>query len=98
MRRGHLIGNLAVAILIAGFCVSARADDTNSQATVAEKSRVVLVRDASAVSEFTVDDAKAGALVSAGIKAWTGEKDEAAAWRHFVSVSDVVGIKISTQN
>jgi uncharacterized protein (DUF362 family) len=49
------------------------------------------------VSGFTVDDTKARALVVAGIKALTGEKDEAAAWRHFVSSNDVVGIKINTQ-
>ena len=37
-------------------------------------------------------------MVVAGINALTGEKDEAAAWRHFVSTNDVVGIKINTQS
>lgn len=62
------------------------------------KSRVVLVRDATAVSGLNVDDAKARAMVAIGIKALTGEKDEAAAWRHFASSNDVVGIKIDTQS
>jgi len=37
------------------------------------------------------------AMVAAGINTLTREKDEAAAWRHFASGSDVVGIKINTQ-
>jgi len=36
-------------------------------------------------------------MVAAGIRSLAGESDEAAAWRHFVSRNDVVGIKISTQ-
>jgi hypothetical protein len=97
MRRGHFIGNLAATLLAGALGVGARADETNSPPTVALKSRVVLVRDAGAVNGFAVDDTKAGALVSTGIKAWTGEKDEAAAWGRIVSSRDVVGIKISTQ-
>jgi hypothetical protein len=62
------------------------------------KSRVVLVRDPSVVNNYRVDAAKAQAMVVAGIQAFTGEGDEAAAWRHFVSSNDVVGIKISTQS
>jgi uncharacterized protein (DUF362 family) len=58
----------------------------------------VLVRDASAVSGFDVDAAKARRLVAAGIKALTGQEDEATAWRRFISSNDVVGIKISTQS
>jgi len=38
------------------------------------------------------------AMVVAGIQSLTRESDEAAAWRHFVSSNDVVGIKISAQS
>jgi uncharacterized protein (DUF362 family) len=58
---------------------------------------VVLVRNPSAVANNGVDPAKAQALVVAGIQSLAGESGEAAAWRHFVSSNDVVGIKISTQ-
>ena len=80
---------------------AAKAGDTGSvQETLAAspKSQVVLVRDATAVDGFNVDDAKARVMVASGIKAFTGEKDEAAAWQHFVSSNDVVGIKINTQS
>jgi hypothetical protein len=60
------------------------------------KSRVVLVRDPSAVNNFSADGAKVQAMVVAGVRSLTGESDEAAAWRHFVSSNDVVGIKIDT--
>jgi hypothetical protein len=59
---------------------------------------VVLVRDPSAVSSYRVDAAKAQEIVTRGIKSLTGEGDETAAWRHFASSNDVVGIKISTQS
>jgi uncharacterized protein (DUF362 family) len=97
MRRGLFIGTLAVALLAGWLCAGGRAEDTNSPSLVAAKSRVVLVRDASVVSGFAVDDAKARALVTVGITKLTGESDEAAAWRQFVSSNDVVGIKINTQ-
>jgi uncharacterized protein (DUF362 family) len=37
------------------------------------------------------------ATVAAGLKALAGPRDEATAWRAFVSTNDVVGIKINTQ-
>ncbi len=80
--------------------VAAWGEATNTVGGSAPKSRVVLVRDATAVSPVTsgVDAAKARAMVAAGIKALTGENNEATAWRHFVSSNDVVGIKINTQS
>ncbi|HUJ71686.1 MAG TPA: DUF362 domain-containing protein [Verrucomicrobiae bacterium] len=88
-----------LAVLLVGVLgVGTRAEETNSLAPVVEKSRVVLVRNAGAVGGFTVDDAKARAMMVAGIMALTGEGDEASVWRHFASSNDVVGIKISTQN
>jgi Domain of unknown function (DUF362) len=62
------------------------------------KSRVVVVRDPSAVNNYSVDAVKVQAMVLAGIQSITGESNEAAAWRHYVSSNDVVGIKISTQS
>ena len=85
-----------VALGLSGL-VAAPSETTNTTQIVTAKGRVVLVRDATAVSDLSVDAAKARALVADGIKALTGEKDEAAAWRHFVSSNDVVGIKINTQ-
>src|SRR5664280_2509969 len=92
--RFHPHGLVAV-VCIFTLCVSARALETNS---VSGKSRVVLVRDATAVNGFKVDDVKARGMVATGIKTLTGEKDEATAWRHFVSDNDVVGIKINAQS
>ena len=86
-----------IAVAQALNAVVAWGETTNTAKIVASKSRVVLVRDATAVSSFNVDAAKARGMVAAGIKALTGEQDEAAAWRHFVSSNDVVGIKINTQ-
>jgi hypothetical protein len=49
------------------------------------------------MNSFTADATKVRAMVAAGIKTLTGEKDEAAAWRYFVNSNDVVGIKINSQ-
>jgi hypothetical protein len=76
---------------------AAWAEATNTIGGSVSKSRVVLVRDASAVTGFTADAAKVRAMVTAGMKALTGQADAAAAWREFVSSNDVVGIKINTQ-
>ena len=75
---------------------------TNSDISVGtggsiSKSRVVLVRDPSAVTGFTADASKVRAMVTAGMKMLTGHADDAAAWRMFASSNDVVGIKINTQ-
>jgi hypothetical protein len=98
MRHQITIRSLASTLLGCLLCVCVHGADTNSPTTVSAKSRVVLVRDSSVVNSFTVDAAKARALVIAGIKAFTDENDEATAWRHFVSGNDIVGIKIDTQS
>jgi hypothetical protein len=98
MRRRLFIRSLVGALLLGFLQTAVLAEDTNSGSILLPKSRVVLVRDPSVASSFSVDAAKAGAMVSAGIKALTGEIDDAAAWRHFVSSNDVVGIKINTQS
>ena len=97
MRHRPLIRNLAASLLscFLGACV--QAEGTNSTFLVAAKSHVVLVRDPSAMNSFTADAPKVHAMVVAGMNTLTGEKDEAAAWGHFVNSNDVVGIKINTQ-
>ena len=87
-----------IAVAQSLIAVAAGGETTNTAEIIASKSRVVLVRDATAVNAFNVDAANTRGLVAAGIKALTGETDEAAAWRHFVSSNDVVGIKINTQS
>jgi hypothetical protein len=98
MQRRLSLRNLATVLFACFLCPCLQAQDTNSAPAAGVKSRVVLVRDPSAVSSYSVDAAKAQVMVAAGIKSLTGEGDEAAAWRHFVSSNDVVGIKISTQS
>lgn len=98
MRRRLFIRNSFLALLTVFLCVGGRAEDTNSTSVIVAKSRVVLVRDPSAISSFTVDAVRAHAMVVAGIEALTGESDETAAWRRFASSNDVVGIKIRTQS
>lgn len=98
MRRRLSLPSLATALLVCLLGTRLQAQDTNSPPAPVVKSRVVVVRDPSAVNNYSVDAAKAQALVVAGIQSLTGESNEAAAWRHFVSGNDVVGIKISTQS
>jgi hypothetical protein len=82
------------AALLAG--VAGRAQDT-TESTAMIKSRVVVVRDPSAVRGLTFDAEKIRAMVSKGIRALTKQDDDAAAWATLVSSNDVVGIKIATQ-
>ena len=60
------------------------------------QSRVVLVRDPTAVTGLRVAPDKARAMIAAGLQQLTGQTNETAAWQQFVSSNDVVGIKIST--
>ena len=83
-------------LLLALHGSSFASSSTNAPVVTGPKSRVVLVRDPSAVNRFSFDDVKVRAMVAAGIKTLTGKPDEVAAWRVFVSSNDVVGIKIST--
>ncbi|HUK83073.1 MAG TPA: DUF362 domain-containing protein [Verrucomicrobiae bacterium] len=69
---------------------------TNTLVATGPKSRVVLVRDPSAVKGFNFDAAKVCEMVATGMTTLTGKTDEADAWRVFVSSNDVVGIKINT--
>ena len=57
---------------------------------------VVLVRDATAITGFTANEAKVQAMISTGIKTLTGQTNEAAAWKQFAGPDDLVAIKINT--
>jgi uncharacterized protein (DUF362 family) len=46
-------------------------------------------------SNDTVDRAVVKEMLSAGMKSLTGDSDELAAWRRFITPSDVVGIKVN---
>ena len=60
----------------------------------AEKARVVLVRDPSAViAEGVVDGGKLAEMLDVAVAALVGEREPAAAWRRIVRPADVVGIK-----
>ena len=96
MKRARAIAVFAAAALILKS-TAACGETTNTVDGTVSKSRVVLVRDASAVSGFTVDAAKVRAMVTAGMKTLTGQPDAVAVWRVFFSSNDVVGIKINTQ-
>jgi len=76
---------LTLSLLL--FAEIASAETTN---------RVVLVRDAQAVTGWQIDSQRARAMVAAGMKQLTGQTNEAAAWQQFVTSADVVGIKVST--
>lgn len=95
----HVNGLLIFVVLVGAMTASRGlvAGETNEIVAVGPKSRVVLVRDPTAVKGFEVDPAKVRAMVVLGIKTLTGREDEAAAWREFVSSNDIVGIKVSTQ-
>jgi len=95
MRRRLFIGYLVSALLLLS---RVHGEGTNSTPLTSAKSRVVLVRDAAAVSSFNTDAVRVRAMVAAGVTALTGESNGATAWQRFASSNDVVGIKINTQS
>jgi uncharacterized protein (DUF362 family) len=70
--------------------------DQDQPAADTERSRVVVVRDESAVRGFETDPETVGRMVAHGIQRLTGRSDEQSAWRQLVCSNDVVGIKINT--
>ncbi len=83
--------------LLTGFLLTATGGFAqNSNRVLATASRVVLVRDASAMPAAVADAGKVRAMVATGIKTLTGADDLAGAWKTFVSSDDVVGIKVTT--
>ena len=57
--------------------------------------RVVKINTGTASNRGTLDVPKIKASVNRGLSELTGEKDIRAAWRQFVSPSDIVGIKVN---
>ena len=57
--------------------------------------RVVKINTGTASNKRTLDVPKVKASVNRGLTELTGEKDIRAAWRQFVSPSDIVGIKVN---
>jgi hypothetical protein len=82
-------------IFTAIFCLVGAVLAVEPPPAAAQKSRVVLVRDASAVTGFTIDDEKVREMVAKGVENLTGADTEAAAWAQFVSANDVVAVKIA---
>jgi len=95
---------------IGGFCTSAGTAAVPSTApasgggvaalkSIAFPSRVVLVRDASAVGEARkLNGPVIQKMLDDAVAALFGEKDAAAAWKKIVGPADVVGIKTNSWN
>ncbi len=56
--------------------------------------RVVIVEDTNAISDYQPDAARVGDMIARGVTRLTGQAAAANAWRSLVSTQDVVGIKI----
>jgi hypothetical protein len=76
---------------------SARAAEPFSLRTTNEPSRVVIIRNENAVSDFQPDAAIAQDMVNRGLTNLTGVATIAGAWRSLVSTQDVVGIKVCAE-
>ena len=83
------------AVLFATFQTQA-ADDISLRATNAP-SRVVIVENPNAVSDFQPDAAIVQNMVNRGLTNFTGRTTIAGAWRTLVSTQDVVGIKVCSE-
>ena len=76
---------------------SVRASEPVSLRTTNAPSRVVIVRNQNAVSDFQPDAAIVQDMVSRGLTNLTGRAAIAGAWRSLVSTQDVVGIKVCAE-
>ena len=61
---------------------------------LAPRGRVVVVRDANAITNFNPNSAKVEGLVRRGLTNLTGQPTAALAWRSLISTQDIVGIKV----
>lgn len=92
-------GNAAAGIVLFALPWRAAAEEPRSASPPTPPpppATVVCARDDRVVHLFKVDATRAARLVNAAVTRLAGEQDAAAAWRHFVSPGDRVGIKIST--
>jgi hypothetical protein len=90
--RNALIQFVFCGLWLAG--ISARAADSAPSHAAPSVSRVVMVENLDAVTEFKPNDAAVRRMVNDGIEKFTGKSNTDEAWRSLVSTQDVVGIKV----
>jgi hypothetical protein len=76
---------------------SVRASEPFSLQTTNSPSRVVIVENPKAVSDFQPDAAVVQDMVNRGLVNFTGKATGAEAWRSLVTTQDVVGIKVCAE-
>jgi hypothetical protein len=82
----------ATVFCLAGF--QARAADLFSPRSTNATSRVVIVENTNAISNFQPDENVVQTMVNLAVTNFTGKIKIADAWRSLVSMQDVVGIKV----
>lgn len=92
MSRNALIQFVFAAVSLAGF--QARADDLFSLHSTNAASRVVIVENTNAISNFQPDENVVQTMVNLAVTNFTGKTTATDAWRSLVSTQDVVGIKV----
>jgi hypothetical protein len=90
--RNALIQFVFAAICLAGF--QARADDLFSLKSTNATSRVIVVENTNAISNFQPDENVVQTMVDLAVTNFTGKTTAAEAWRSLVSSQDVIGIKV----
>ncbi|HTA94654.1 MAG TPA: hypothetical protein VK769_00875 [Verrucomicrobiae bacterium] len=90
--RNALIQFVFATICLAGF--QARADDLFSLHSTNATSRVIIVENTNAISNFQPDENVVQTMVNLAVTNFTGKATAADAWRSLVSTHDVVGIKV----
>jgi hypothetical protein len=90
--RNALIQFVFAAVSLAGF--QARADDLFSLHSTNAASRVVIVENTNAISNFQPDENVVQTMVNLAVTNFTGKTTATDAWRSLVSTQDVVGIKV----
>jgi hypothetical protein len=84
---------IALTTLVLAGAMTRAADLSPNPATNAI-SRVVIVENTLAVSDFQPDVARVQEMLDRGLAHFTGQATAAAAWRSLVSTQEVVGIKV----
>ncbi|HSY74787.1 MAG TPA: hypothetical protein VK810_04895 [Dongiaceae bacterium] len=92
MSRNALIQFVFAAVCLAGF--QARADDLFSLHSTNSASRVVIVENTNAISNFQPVENVVQTMVNLAVTNFTGKATAADAWHSLVSTQDVVGIKV----
>ena len=92
MSRNALIQFVFEAVCLAG--VQTCADELFSLHSTNAASRVVIVENANAISNFQPDENVVQTMVNLAVTNFTGKATAAEAWRSLVSTQDIVGIKV----